>query len=143
VSQSTSACDEKKADDDCRYSVRDEKRDGVCRYRESRLYGPYHYCQALLPQKPNATAACNNKTLGDLCQYIHDKRNTSGGCVTQKKDLGLFCKYMSPFWIACADKEIGESCETKYNKDGTCGIMNRTGQGDYYGLKDFISCQRR
>jgi len=142
VGQSTKACDDKKADDDCHYSIRDEKKNGVCKYRESRLYGPYHYCHGLLPQKPNATAACNNKTLGDLCQYIDNKHNRSGGCVTQKKDLGMFCKHMSMFWIACADKKIGESCETKYN-NGTCRIMNRAGQGDYYGLKDFISCQRR
>jgi hypothetical protein len=158
VPQSIMLCNGKKADEDCAYPYPNNKSlPGVCKEQNENSFSKFteirvnFHCQRLLKVPPNSTAACKNKTLGQLCEYHYSTRKSYGGCVSQRitnESEPLFCldaqlNHGIIDWRACHGKEVNATCIDKYTNDGICTETRTSNTEGHYGLKPYITCARK
>merc|ERR1719482_605633 len=156
VTEGRALCDGKKADEDCAYTFGATTKPGICKERSANyaaatgLGSTYLNCLQISDVSPESTAACKNKTLGQLCEYNFTKGFStfkgSGGCVSWRptnESEPLFCKAIHDYWKACHGKKVNDSCSVKsHEKDYICQERNWVYTEGMYGIKPYISCGR-
>jgi len=152
-------CHGKKADEDCTYTFGATKKPGLCKEKSSSMAGAtaaglgatYLNCMQLTNVFPESTAACKNKTLGQLCEYNSTSstivRKRSGGCVSHRptdESEPLWCKEMHSYWKACHGKKVNESCSVRSwgQDDYICREAKLSYTEGANGIKPYISCGR-